>query len=329
MTKLKAFKKSLLEIVAYRKKYSFPDKVITKKMGTLEKLTKLIKSGESKIYLGDIIKSYEKVYLSKAFYKDIKAYMERLGYVAILDPKGRIYYDLIDYTNSDTGSVISEKISNLEKLSRLIKRGGSKIFLSDIKKSYKKAYSSVLFDDYFKSYMKRLGYTAILDPKGRTYYDFIDYINSDVGVITKKLEQKKNPESRYSSDPLPENMHRDVISCMKRLGFVGVPLRAFYLSIQTIDSLTTDAMYRWKYSLPDKVTTKRISNLEKLSKLIKVGESKIYLSQIIKSYASSYSTRLYHREAVFYLERLGHPALLDQKGNIYYDQIDYTRYVRT
>jgi hypothetical protein len=326
---MEAFKKYLLEIVdpviAYRKKYSFPNKVITKKMGVSKNLAKLLKPGKSKIYLADILKSYEKAYLLKSSYKCTKAYMEKLGYAATRDPRGRVYYGLIDYTNCDPGSVISEEISNLEKFTKLIKRGESKIYLSDIKKSYKRAYLPVLFDNNYKSYLKRLGYVAILDPKGRTYYESIDYIDSDTGVITKKLEKKENFSrwAYHTSDPLPENMHRDVTSCMKRLGYVG---EAFHLSMNTIECLTTNAIYRWKYSLPSKIITKRVGNFEKLSKLIKSGESKIYLSHIIKIYAKSYPIRLCHVETKSYMERLGYVAYLDEKGNIYYNLIDYTRY---
>ena len=75
MTKLKAFKKSLLEIVAYRKKYSFPDKVITKKMGALEKLAKLLLPGRSKIYLSDIKKNYARAYLSTPGHEYTKSHM--------------------------------------------------------------------------------------------------------------------------------------------------------------------------------------------------------------------------------------------------------------
>lgn len=90
MTKLKAFKKSLLEIVAYRKKYSFPDKVITKKMGALEKLAKLLKPGGSKIYLSDIKKNYARAYLSTPGHEYTKSYMKRLGFTALLDLNNRL-----------------------------------------------------------------------------------------------------------------------------------------------------------------------------------------------------------------------------------------------
>jgi hypothetical protein len=90
MTKLKAFKKSLLEIVAYRKKYSFPDKVITKKMGALEKLAKLLKPGRSKIYLSDIKENYARAYLSTPGHEYTKSYMKRLGFTALLDLNNRL-----------------------------------------------------------------------------------------------------------------------------------------------------------------------------------------------------------------------------------------------
>jgi hypothetical protein len=62
-------------------------------MGVLEKLTKLIKRGESKIYFRDITK----IYLLIPNHNSFKFYMERLGFVALKDQNNRIYYDLIYY----------------------------------------------------------------------------------------------------------------------------------------------------------------------------------------------------------------------------------------
>ena len=64
----------------YRKKYSLPDKVITKKMSVFGNLAKLVKPGKSKIYLSEIRKSCAKVYLSKvSTNKYFKSCMKRFG----------------------------------------------------------------------------------------------------------------------------------------------------------------------------------------------------------------------------------------------------------
>ena len=92
----------------HKKKYSFTDKVITKRINTFENLGNLLKQGKSKIYLTHIKNSYVKAYLSRPC-NDIKSCMERLGYTALSGKKGRIFYDLIDYTNPDFGSAVNEK----------------------------------------------------------------------------------------------------------------------------------------------------------------------------------------------------------------------------
>jgi hypothetical protein len=68
----------------YRKKYSLPGKIITKKLRVFENLAKLLKPGKSKIFLSGIMGSYTKVYLSITNYKRIKSSMERKSLVITL-----------------------------------------------------------------------------------------------------------------------------------------------------------------------------------------------------------------------------------------------------
>jgi hypothetical protein len=100
----------------YRKKYSLPGKIITKKFRVFENLAKLLKSGKSKIYLSEIRRGYAKAYLSEpSSNKYFKSYMKRLGYTSLLDQNNRIFYDLIDYTNPDLGSAVNEKTQSVCK----------------------------------------------------------------------------------------------------------------------------------------------------------------------------------------------------------------------
>jgi hypothetical protein len=109
----------------------------------------------------------------------------------------------------------------------------------------------------------------------------------------------------------------DIKKYMSKLNYVSlfdVKGKIYYDSAQ----LSGNIIYK-------KVLTKKPENLIKLEILVKRGISKIYLSKILEVYQETYGLIPYQKDIKNYMLKLGHIALLDIEGKIYYDFIQFTK----